>query len=158
MLHARIASINRADRLAILPFIACRGKTALTAARRRRSGALATAQGGSANPHSFAAAIRACKPLPPCRVGNCTIVEEIASPSRPVWIRFPRRIVRSPPHGDAVAAQPAVVPNPTVDSAESEYLSWGTCLKVTCVQCENGKSISPIDSAQPTMAHDADTD
>ena len=32
------------------------------------------------------------------------------------------------------------------------------CLKVTCVQCENGKSISTIDSAQPTMAHDADTD
>jgi hypothetical protein len=32
------------------------------------------------------------------------------------------------------------------------------CSNVTCVQCENGKSISPIDSAQPTMAHDADTD
>jgi hypothetical protein len=32
------------------------------------------------------------------------------------------------------------------------------CLNVTCVQCENGKSISPIDSTQPTMAHDADTD
>ncbi len=32
------------------------------------------------------------------------------------------------------------------------------CLNVTCAQCENGKSISPIDSAQPTMAHDADTD
>jgi hypothetical protein len=32
------------------------------------------------------------------------------------------------------------------------------CLKLTCVQCENGKSISPIDSAQPTMAHEADTD
>ncbi len=32
------------------------------------------------------------------------------------------------------------------------------CLNVTCVQCENGKSISPIDSAQPTMTHDADTD
>jgi hypothetical protein len=32
------------------------------------------------------------------------------------------------------------------------------CLNVTCVQCENGKSISPIDSDQPTMAHDADTD
>ncbi len=32
------------------------------------------------------------------------------------------------------------------------------CFNVTCVQCENGKSISPIDSAQPTMAHDADTD
>jgi hypothetical protein len=32
------------------------------------------------------------------------------------------------------------------------------CLNVTCVQCENGKSISPIDCAQPTMAHDADTD
>jgi hypothetical protein len=31
-------------------------------------------------------------------------------------------------------------------------------LNVTCVQCENGKSISPIDGAQPTMAHDADTD
>ncbi len=31
-------------------------------------------------------------------------------------------------------------------------------LNVTCVQCENGKSISPIDSAQKTMAHDADTD
>ncbi len=28
---------------------------------------------------------------------------------------------------------------------------------MTCVQCENGKSISPIDSVQPTMAHDADT-
>jgi hypothetical protein len=25
------------------------------------------------------------------------------------------------------------------------------CLNVTCVQCENGKSISPIDSAQPTI-------
>ena len=32
------------------------------------------------------------------------------------------------------------------------------CLNVTCIQCENGKSISTIDSAQPTMAHDADTD
>jgi hypothetical protein len=31
-------------------------------------------------------------------------------------------------------------------------------LNVTCVQCENGKSISPIDSAQLTIAHDADTD
>jgi hypothetical protein len=31
-------------------------------------------------------------------------------------------------------------------------------LNVTCVQCENGKPISPIDIAQPTMAHDADTD
>ena len=29
---------------------------------------------------------------------------------------------------------------------------------MTCVQCENGKSISPIDSAQPTMVHDEDTD
>jgi hypothetical protein len=33
-----------------------------------------------------------------------------------------------------------------------------SCLNVTCVQFENGKSISPIDSAQPTMAHDADTE
>jgi hypothetical protein len=32
------------------------------------------------------------------------------------------------------------------------------CLNVTCVQCENGKSISTIDSAQATMAYDADTD
>ncbi len=32
------------------------------------------------------------------------------------------------------------------------------CLNVTCVQCENGKSFSPIGSAQPTMAHDTDTD
>ncbi len=32
------------------------------------------------------------------------------------------------------------------------------CLNVTCVQCENGKSISTIDSAQATMAHDADID
>jgi hypothetical protein len=32
------------------------------------------------------------------------------------------------------------------------------CLNVTCVQCENGKSISPINSAQQTIAHDADTD
>ncbi len=38
-------------------------------------------------------------------------------------------------------------------------LPTGTsCFNVICVQCENGKSISPIDSAQPTMAHDADTD
>ncbi len=28
---------------------------------------------------------------------------------------------------------------------------------MTCVQCENGKSISPIDSVQPTMAYDVDT-
>ncbi len=33
-----------------------------------------------------------------------------------------------------------------------------SCLNVTCVQCENGKSISTIDSAQATTAHDADTD
>ncbi len=33
-----------------------------------------------------------------------------------------------------------------------------SCLNVTCVQCESGKSISSIDSAQPTMAHDTDTD
>jgi hypothetical protein len=32
------------------------------------------------------------------------------------------------------------------------------CLNVTCVQCENGKSISPIDSAQPSMAFDSVTD
>ncbi len=32
------------------------------------------------------------------------------------------------------------------------------CLNVTCVQGENGKSISTIDSAQATMTHDADTD
>jgi hypothetical protein len=32
------------------------------------------------------------------------------------------------------------------------------CSNVTCVQCENSKSISPVDSAHPTMAHDADTD
>ncbi len=32
------------------------------------------------------------------------------------------------------------------------------CLNVTCVQCENGKSISTIDSTQATMAHDTDTD
>jgi hypothetical protein len=31
-------------------------------------------------------------------------------------------------------------------------------LNVTCVQCENGKSISTIDSARATMVHDADTD
>jgi hypothetical protein len=31
-------------------------------------------------------------------------------------------------------------------------------MNVTCVECENDKSISPIDSSQPTMAHDADTD
>ncbi len=35
---------------------------------------------------------------------------------------------------------------------------WGICLNVTCVQGENGKSISIIDSAQSTKAHDADTD
>ena len=32
------------------------------------------------------------------------------------------------------------------------------CLNVTCVQRENGKSISTIDSTQATKAHDADTD
>ncbi len=35
------------------------------------------------------------------------------------------------------------------------------CLNVVCVQCENGKSICPIDNARrpkPTMAHDAETD
>ncbi len=32
------------------------------------------------------------------------------------------------------------------------------CDYLTSVQCENGKPISLIDSAQPTMAHDADTD
>jgi hypothetical protein len=32
------------------------------------------------------------------------------------------------------------------------------CLNVTCFQFKNGKSISPVDSAQLTMAHDADTD
>ncbi len=32
------------------------------------------------------------------------------------------------------------------------------CLNVTCVQCENNKSISPIDSAQPIIAHGVDTD
>jgi hypothetical protein len=39
-------------------------------------------------------------------------------------------------------------------------LKHSDCFNMTCVQCENlnGKSISPIDSAQPTMAHDADTD
>ncbi len=37
-------------------------------------------------------------------------------------------------------------------------LEAARCLNVKCVQCENGKSISPSDSAQPTMAHDADAD
>ena len=32
------------------------------------------------------------------------------------------------------------------------------CLNVTCVQGENGKAISTIDSAHATKAHDADTD
>jgi hypothetical protein len=32
------------------------------------------------------------------------------------------------------------------------------CLSVTCAHCENGKSISPTDSAQSTMAREADTD
>jgi hypothetical protein len=32
------------------------------------------------------------------------------------------------------------------------------CLSVTCAQGENGKSISPTDSAQSTMARGADTD
>ena len=32
------------------------------------------------------------------------------------------------------------------------------CLNVTCVQGENGKSISTIDSTQATEAHDTDTD
>jgi hypothetical protein len=32
------------------------------------------------------------------------------------------------------------------------------CLSVTCTQGENGKSISPTDSAQSTMARGADTD
>ena len=45
----------------------------------------------------------------------------------------------------------------TIRLSTSLPILWG-CLNVTCVQCENGKSISPIDSAQPTMAHDADTD
>jgi hypothetical protein len=40
-----------------------------------------------------------------------------------------------------------------------EYFRFKQCLNMICgVQCENDKSISPIDSAQPTMAHDADTD
>jgi hypothetical protein len=44
-------------------------------------------------------------------------------------------------------------------SAEPTHCSCcRLCLNVTCVQCENGKSVSPIDSAQPTMAHGADTD
>jgi hypothetical protein len=34
MLNARVASINRADRLAILPFIACRGETGGTEGQR----------------------------------------------------------------------------------------------------------------------------
>jgi hypothetical protein len=38
------------------------------------------------------------------------------------------------------------------------YNQHPNCLNVTCVQCENGKSISTIDSAQESMAHDADTD
>ena len=39
-------------------------------------------------------------------------------------------------------------------------LSWlsADCLNVTCVQGESGKSISTIDSALATEAHDADTD
>jgi hypothetical protein len=50
-------------------------------------------------------------------------------------------------------------------NCEDVTIRWSTslpnlegCLNVTCVQCENGKSISTIDSAQATMAHDADTD
>ncbi len=44
-------------------------------------------------------------------------------------------------------------------SSHAQSASAGArCLNVTCVQCENGKSISPIDSAQPTIAHDANTD
>jgi hypothetical protein len=43
-------------------------------------------------------------------------------------------------------------------SAGQQDRPEGECLNVTCVQCENGRSISTIDSAQPIMAHDADID
>jgi hypothetical protein len=45
----------------------------------------------------------------------------------------------------------------TIRSSTSPPILEG-CLNVTCVQCDHGKSISTIDSAQATMAHDADTD
>jgi hypothetical protein len=43
-------------------------------------------------------------------------------------------------------------------STSLPILEGCSSLNVTCGQCENGKSISPIDSAQATMAYDADTD
>jgi hypothetical protein len=71
------------------------------------------------------------------------------------------------------AAQPAAGPNrdhgPRAGHAGAThtalYVHIGAAgrgpkrsLNVTCVQCENSKSISPIYSTQLTMAHDADTD
>jgi hypothetical protein len=47
---------------------------------------------------------------------------------------------------------------PSGSEADPHTLDCEICLNVACVQCENGKSISPIESAQPTLAHDADTD
>jgi hypothetical protein len=43
-------------------------------------------------------------------------------------------------------------------SEQNQLYRDAWCLSVTCAQGENGKSISPTDSAQSTMARGADTD
>jgi len=82
---------------------------------------------------------------------------------RPAWPREAGRVGRcaSPAVSESWRAIMSQTARPARHShaTVSHSLAPGTaCLNVTCVQGENGKSISTIDSAQATKAHDADTD
>jgi hypothetical protein len=54
-----------------------------------------------------------------------------------------------PPHRGPPGS---TAPLPAPCSRRRRSGGWG-CLNVTCIQCKNGKSVSTINSAQPTMAH-----
>jgi hypothetical protein len=76
----------------------------------------------------------------------------------------------SPPHNRLMSEQKQLFPDWVAGLGETVICEDATmrlstslhiledCLNVTFVQCEFGKSVWPIDSAQPTMADDADTD
>jgi hypothetical protein len=76
-----------------------------------------------------------------CRVPHCIRARQVSQRSGPGRVCRPSGAPPPPPRGCLCSA-----------AVRQSAPHW------TCVQCENGKSISPIDSTQPTMAHDADTD
>jgi hypothetical protein len=83
MLHACMASTNRADRLAILPFIACRGQTPLQNGKA----------GAQSDSHIFASD---WLPLQPSHYKfaystdfDCTELLDVFSPSDALHVKYP---------------------------------------------------------------------